>query len=46
MIVLQAAPVFLEEEGEFVHDTVKVVFHVQAQKGWDALTQGDFEWEP
>ena len=46
VFVLQAAPVFLEEDCEFVEDTVKVVLHVQAQKGWEALTQGDFEWEP
>ena len=46
VFVLQAAPVFLAEEGEFVHDTVKMVFHVQAQKGWEAVLRGDFEWEP
>jgi uncharacterized GH25 family protein len=34
--VLQAAPVFLEEDGKFVQDIVKVVVHVQAQKHWDA----------
>jgi cobalt/nickel transport protein len=28
--------VWMEEEGEFWEDTVRVVLHVQAQKGWDA----------
>jgi uncharacterized GH25 family protein len=42
---LQAAPIFLEEEGEFVHDTAKVVLHVQAQRGWDAASRRDFDFE-
>jgi uncharacterized GH25 family protein len=33
--VLRTPPIFLEEDAEFVQDTVKVVYHVQAQKGWD-----------
>ncbi len=46
VFLLHAAPIFLEEEGVFVQDTVKMVVHVEAQKGWDALTQLDFEFEP
>ena len=34
--VLHTPPIFLEEDGEFVQDVVKVVLHVQAQKNWDA----------
>jgi uncharacterized GH25 family protein len=29
-----------------VHDIVKVVYHVQAQKGWDGMVQKEFEWSP
>jgi cobalt/nickel transport protein len=46
VFVLQAAPIFLEEEEVFVHDSVKMIVHVEAQKGWDAMTQTDFEFEP
>jgi uncharacterized GH25 family protein len=38
--VLHAPPIFLEEDGEFVQDIVKVVVHVQAQKNWDADSPG------
>jgi cobalt/nickel transport protein len=34
--ILQTPPIWLEEDKEFVQDAVKVVLHVQAQKGWDA----------
>jgi cobalt/nickel transport protein len=34
--ILQTPPIWLEEDKEFVQDTVRVVLHVQAQKGWDA----------
>src|SRR5262249_30711369 len=44
VFVLRAPPVWREEEKDFVEDIVKVVFHVQAQKGWDAAADG--EWEP
>src|SRR5262249_9682350 len=30
----------------YYQDTVKVVLHVQAQKGWDANDHADFEWSP
>ena len=35
VFALIAAPIWIEEEKEFLHDKVKVVLHVQAQKNWD-----------
>jgi uncharacterized GH25 family protein len=32
---LKTPPIWMEEDAEFVQDTVKVVVHAQAQKGWD-----------
>jgi cobalt/nickel transport protein len=46
VFVLQAPPIWMEEEQEFFHDTVKVVLHVQAQKGWDAGLGQGFEAVP
>jgi cobalt/nickel transport protein len=46
VFVLEAAPIFLEEEEVFVLDTVKMIVHVEAQKGWDAMSRPNFEWEP
>jgi uncharacterized GH25 family protein len=45
-LVLTTPPIWLEEDKEFVHDTVQVVLHVQAQKGWDADTGYRFKWVP
>jgi cobalt/nickel transport protein len=45
VFVLRTPPIWMEEDGEFLQDTVKVVLHVQAQKGWDAAV-GDFELVP
>jgi cobalt/nickel transport protein len=45
VFVLRTPPIFLAEEGEFVQDTVKMVLHVQTQKGWDGAV-GDFEFVP
>jgi cobalt/nickel transport protein len=45
VFVLRTPPIWMEEDGEFLQDTVKVVLHVQAQKGWDAAI-GDFELVP
>jgi uncharacterized GH25 family protein len=45
VLVLQTPPIWMEEDGEFLQDTVKVVLHVQAQKGWD-VARRDFEWLP
>ena len=44
--VLQTPPIWLEEDQEFVQDTVKVVLHVQAQKHWDAAAGADYEFLP
>src|SRR5207244_4308660 len=44
--VLAAPPVWLEEEKLFLHDTVKVVYHVQTQNGWDAPAGVPFEVVP
>jgi uncharacterized GH25 family protein len=41
--VLNTPPIWMDEDQEFLQDTVKVVLHVQAQKGWDAVTGQDFE---
>ncbi|HEX5270178.1 MAG TPA: DUF4198 domain-containing protein [Gemmataceae bacterium] len=40
VFVLQTPPIWMEEEEEFFQDAVKVVLHVQAQKGWDASVVG------
>jgi cobalt/nickel transport protein len=45
VFVLRTPPIWMEEEGEFLQDTVKMVLHVQVQKGWEALA-GDFELVP
>jgi hypothetical protein len=45
VFVLRTPPIWMEEEGEFLQDTVKSVLHVQVQKGWDAAA-GDFELVP
>src|SRR5262249_40805023 len=34
-LVLKTPPIWMEEEKEFLQDTVQVVLHVQAQKDWD-----------
>jgi cobalt/nickel transport protein len=46
VFVLKTPPIWMKEEGEFFQDTVKVVLHVQAQKGWDASTGDNFEIVP
>jgi cobalt/nickel transport protein len=45
--VLRTPPIWMEEDGEFLEDTVKVVLHVQAQKGWDEYKEvREGEWMP
>jgi cobalt/nickel transport protein len=44
VFVLQTPPIWMEEESEFLQDSVKVVLHVQAQKGWD--NGSGFEFVP
>jgi cobalt/nickel transport protein len=46
VFVLQTPLIWMEEEEEFFEDTVKVVLHVQAQNGWDAVAGQDFELVP
>ena len=41
LVLLNTPPIWMEEEQEFFQDTVKVVLHVQAQRGWDtSIGQG------
>src|SRR5437868_141295 len=44
VVVLRTPPIWMKDENEFWQDTVKVVLHVQAQKGWDHNSKGDFQW--
>ena len=46
VFLLQTPPIWMDEEKEFYQDTVKVVLHVQAQKGWDAALASGFELVP
>ncbi len=46
VFVLQSAPIWMEEDQEFLVDTVKVVLHVQAQMGWDRSAETAFEVLP
>lgn len=46
LFVLITPPIWMEEEQEFFQDTVKVVLHVQAQKGWDTAARQEFELVP
>jgi uncharacterized GH25 family protein len=45
LLILKTPPIWLEEESEFVEDTIKTVLHVQAQRGWDR-SAGEFEFVP
>jgi cobalt/nickel transport protein len=40
------APLWMEEDSEFLQDSVKVILHVQAQKSWDANAGQPFELVP
>ena len=46
VIEMISAPTILPGEKETIQDTVKVVVHVQAQKGWDTRSSNDFECMP
>jgi hypothetical protein len=39
VFVLRTPRIYLEEDGEYVQDSVKVIYHVQAQKGWDSVLE-------
>jgi cobalt/nickel transport protein len=43
VFILESAPLWMPDEQLFFHDTVKVVLHVQAQKGWDQAA--DVSWQ-
>ena len=46
LLTLSTPPIWMEEEQEFLQDSVKVVLHVQAQKGWDTSAGQPFEMMP
>jgi cobalt/nickel transport protein len=46
VFVLNTAPIWMEEEQEFFQDSVKMILHVQVQKGWDASTGQPMELLP
>src|SRR5438552_5089577 len=46
VFVLTCAPIWMEEDEVFFQDTVKVVLHVQAQKGWDAAAEIPLQLTP
>jgi cobalt/nickel transport protein len=46
VFILQGSPIWMEEDHEFFLDTVQVVLHVQAQKGWDASVGKGIEMTP
>src|SRR5262245_52970030 len=46
IFALTAPPLWMGDEQFFFQDTVKVVYHVQTQKGWDAASGLPFEFVP
>jgi cobalt/nickel transport protein len=46
VFLLNSVPIWMPEEELFYQDTVKVVLHVQAQKGWDAIAEVPFQLTP
>jgi cobalt/nickel transport protein len=46
IFLLQSSPIWMEEEQVFFQDSVKVVLHVQAQKGWDAAPEVPWQLVP
>lgn len=46
LFVLRTPPIWMEEDSEFLQDAVRVTLHVQAQKGWDTVSEDDFELSP
>src|SRR5262249_49141208 len=44
--VLTTPPIWMEEEKEYWKDTVRVVLHVQAQKGWGQAAGGPLRRVP
>jgi uncharacterized GH25 family protein len=46
VFILNSAPIWMPEDQLFFQDSVKVVLHVQAQKGWDAVGEVPFQLTP
>ena len=46
VFLLRTPPIWMAEDEEFLQDNVKVVLHVQAQKGWDGAGHTEFELTP
>ncbi len=46
VFLLRTPSIWMQEDGEYFQDTVKVVLHVQAQKGWDTSADEAFELVP
>ncbi len=46
VFLLRTPPIWMESDGEFLQDNVKVVLHVQAQKGWDDAFRTELELTP
>jgi uncharacterized GH25 family protein len=46
LFLLQTPPIWMAEDGEFLQDTVKVILHVQSQRGWDSGLRADLEFRP
>ena len=46
VFVLKTPAIWMEEDQEFLQDTVKVVLHVQAQKNWDAANGNGLDIVP
>jgi cobalt/nickel transport protein len=44
--VLRTCPIWIDDDEVFLQDIVKVVLHVQAQKGWDAVAPATFQLVP
>ena len=44
--VLTTPAIWMQEEREFYQDIVKMVLHVQAQKGWETSADQVLEWLP
>jgi Domain of unknown function (DUF4198) len=45
VFVLHTPPIWLDGDEHWVEDTVKVVLHVETERGWNSAT-GEFEWIP
>lgn len=46
LFILHTPPIWMDDDKEFLQDTVKVILHVQAQKGWDAAAGTALELLP